>query len=148
MKKIEEILTKKYIDFLKKKSIDVQKNNEFESEDSFFRIKKFFNLSDKKELIKINNEYEGRFDKEYFIIADVDNGDYLLMNKEGIVFFWNHELNDLGYDKDAEKPILISKTISEFLKELRESSETDLEPDVESIKVSDDFNELFKDFLK
>lgn len=149
MKAIEDILSKDYISFLKKKKINVEIKNEFDEKECFFRIKKFYNLTDSNDILQLNNEYEGRFASGYFIIADVDNGDYLLMdNNKGSIYFWNHEINDLAYDSSAEPPSLISESIKSFLKSLKESSEIDLEPDVESIKVSDDFNKIFKDYLK
>lgn len=148
MKDLEKILSKKYIDFLKKNKVNIGSRDLFEKKDFYFRIKKFFTISEAEYLIKINEEYQGRFGDDFFIIADADNGDYLLMNNDGKVFFWNHEIHDLAFNIDAPKPSLITKNIETFLSSLIEYDELDIEPEVKSIKLSDDFNDLFKDYLK
>lgn len=148
MKELEKIFSKKNIDFLKSVKIDIGAKDLFNQKKCFFRVKKFYTLSDVEVLIKLKKEYDGRFKSEYFIIADVDNGDYLLMNEKGNIFLWDHEINDLGYSSNAIKPLKISDDITKFLNNLVEYSEHDIEPEVKSIKLSDDFNNLFKDFLK
>lgn len=148
MKKLDPILSKTYIDFLKANKIDIGNRNEFKTEDCFFSIKKFYNLSDGTELIKLSKKYEGRFDAGCFIIADVENGDYLLMNQKGNILFWNHERNDLGYNNQAESPLLLSQDITSFLDMLSKRSDIDLKPDVKSVRLSDNFHDLFKDYLE
>lgn len=148
MEELEKIFSKKYIDFLKSEKVNIDVRDLFNQKDCFFRIKKFYSLSDIEDLIKINKEYYGRFKSEYFIIADVDNGDYLLMNEKGNIFLWDHEINDLGYSSNAEKPLKVADDITQFLDNLVEYFEHNIEPEVKSIKLSDDFNNLFKDFLK
>ena len=148
MKELEKIFSKKNIDFLKSVKVNSGQRDLFNQKKCFFRVKKFYSLSDVEVLIKVKKEYDGRFKSEYFIIADVDNGDYLLMNEKGNIFLWNHEINDLGYSSNAEEPLKIANDITQFLDDLVEYFERDIEPEVKSIKLSDDFNSLFKDFLK
>jgi hypothetical protein len=135
-----------YINFTRTHTVDIRYKNEFNTKDCFFRIKKFY--SDEDELVKINNEYRDRFNRSLLIIADADNGDYLLINDRGNILFWNHEINDFGYDSNAEKPTVVAKDIMQFLSNLTESSDLDIDPDVKSINLSNDFKDLFKDYLK
>lgn len=148
MKDLEQIISKSHADFLKARKINVGDKKLFDKNDCYFNVVKFYNFSDSDALIQLNADYEGRFDAGLFIIADAGNGDYVLMDQKGNIFFWNHEINDLGYDPEAEKPVMIAKNIDEFLKALVKESDFDIEPEVKSIKLSDDFNDLFKDFLK
>ncbi|MGV3460466.1 MAG: SMI1/KNR4 family protein [Flavobacterium sp.] len=137
-----------YINYLQSNVIDTTGINEFNKEGIFFRIEKFYNYPDRDEFQKLNSDYSGRLGDGSFIIADAGNGDFVLMNERRNILFWNHEVNDLGYHSEAEKPGVVAKSLKDFLKSLVPQTVSDTEPEVISIHVSDDFYEKFKDYLK
>lgn len=145
----KKIKLKDHIDYLKRNNLDFDNSsNEFSSNNCFFRIKILFTFRDIDGIIQINNDYEKRLPRGTFIIADADNGDYVLMNSKGNILFWNHEKNDLGFNHKVEKPLQIAKSITQFLSMLTPESSFDEEPIVIDIQVSDDFHTKFKDYLK
>ncbi|WP_297334737.1 SMI1/KNR4 family protein, partial [Flavobacterium sp.] len=145
----KKLKLKDHIDYLKKNNLDFDiSKNEFNSNNCFFRIKILFTFRDIDAIIQINDDYEKRLPGGTFIIADADNGDYVLMNSKGNILFWNHEKNDLSFNYKVEKPLQIAKSITQFLSMLTPESNLEEEPIVIERKVSNDFHTKFKDYLK
>ncbi|ENC0770355.1 SMI1/KNR4 family protein [Shigella flexneri] len=98
-------------------------------------------------VFSINSKYENRIPEGYWIFSSVNYGDFLCLGIDGMIYHWDHEINDLYFSENDYLPqnkklSLIFTSFNGFLSALEENIN---ENDVNEYDEMDDPNVPFKD---
>lgn len=132
-KRIEKIeitskvkLSSSYLDFLKKFNvIDFDENYVLKLGTETISIELIFGFSElkKEDIEAVSLFYKNRIPSTYLPIAAINSGDIACITSQGKIYHWNHEINDLYFNKEPNtyqqqdvKLPLIAESFDKFLK--------------------------------
>lgn len=86
-----------------------------------------------EDLVKVFRAYKNRIPDGYIPICHVNDGDYVCLGKDGGVYVWRRDVNDLYFDPgcpNSYKPqntdlLKVSNSFSEFFESISENNDSD-----------------------
>ncbi|BDR55760.1 SMI1/KNR4 family protein [Xylocopilactobacillus apis] len=126
--------SKSYLNFLKRFNVvEFDGNYNIKSGKESISIETIFGFSKQEEedIESVSRFYRNRIPSSYLPVASINSEDIVCINSQGKIYHWNHEINDLYFNKEPnsyqpqnEKLSLIAESFDDFLKLIFLSKET------------------------